>query len=225
MTLPRDQILGRLKSALDRENRPPEAARARLRDRPAGLIPERGQGAPADRLALFAAEAERVEATVARIPGPAALPREVARYLAETNQPPALRAAQSLADVDWSSQPMLKVTGGTADGADNCSISRAFGGVAETGTLVFLSGPDNPTTLNFVPPTHIAVIRAADIAGDYEAVWARLRAEAGGGAYMPRTVNWVTGPSRTADIEQTLLLGAHGPQRLHIVILDDDATP
>jgi L-lactate dehydrogenase complex protein LldG len=38
---------------------------------------------------------------------------------------------------------------------------------------------------------------------------------------MPRNVNWITGPSRTADIEQTLLLGAHGPQRLHIVIVDE----
>jgi L-lactate dehydrogenase complex protein LldG len=46
--------------------------------------------------------------------------------------------------------------------------------------------------------------------------------QAGGGAtLMPRTVNWITGPSRTADIEQTLLLGAHGPQRLHILIVND----
>ena len=121
---------------------------------------------------------------------------------------------------------MLNLTDGIAQGSDSASISRAFGGVAETGTLVFLSGPENPTTLNFVPPIHIAVIAATDIDGDYEAVWARLRAQFGpeSADFMPRTVNWITGPSRTADIEQTLLLGAHGPQQLHIIIVDDPET-
>ena len=120
---------------------------------------------------------------------------------------------------------MLERDVGIAAGADTVGLSRAFAGVAETGTLVFLSGPDNPTTVNFLPPTHIAVLRAGDLAGSYEQVWARVRAESGENAektQLPRTVNWITGPSRTADIEQTLLLGAHGPQRLHIVVVDDD---
>jgi L-lactate dehydrogenase complex protein LldG len=95
------------------------------------------------------------------------------------------------------------------------AVSHAFGGVAESGTLVLTSGRDNPTTLNFLPDTHIVVIDAKDIAGDYETLWARLR---GQGA-MPRTVNWITGPSRSADIEQTLILGAHGPRRLHVMVV------
>ena len=81
------------------------------------------------------------------------------------------------------------------------------------------SGAENPTTLNFLPDTSIVVVKAADISGDYEAVWAKIRAKFGKGA-MPRTVNYITGPSRSGDIEQKILLGAHGPRRLHIVVVD-----
>jgi len=98
------------------------------------------------------------------------------------------------------------------------AVAHAFGGVAETGTLVLVSGPGNPTTLNFLPDYAIAVVRESDITGAYETVWERLRAAYGKGV-MPRTVNWVTGPSRSGDIEQTILLGAHGPRSVHIVVV------
>jgi L-lactate dehydrogenase complex protein LldG len=96
-------------------------------------------------------------------------------------------------------------------------VSHAFGGVAETGTLIVASGPDNPTTLNFLPDTHIVVIDAKDIAGDYETVWQRVR-ETFGDA-LPRAINMITGPSRSADIGQILILGAHGPRRLHVLVV------
>jgi len=99
------------------------------------------------------------------------------------------------------------------------SVSRAFAGVAETGTLVLTSGADNPTSLNFLPDNHIVVIDAKDVAGDYEAVWPRLREKFGD--LMPRVVNLITGPSRSADIEQTLILGAHGPRRLHVIVVGE----
>ncbi len=224
----RAAILGRLKTALKRDSRPPDAARARLETPPENLVPARGRVAP-DKIGLFIQEAERVEATVARLATLDALPAAVAEYLAHHNLPTGLRVSPSLADAGWPSQPLLAVSGGRAAGLDAVGVSRAFGAVAETGTLVFLSGPDNPTTVNFLPPTHIAVVAAADIAGSYEEVWRRVRGIAAlselspgpGKTQLPRTVNWITGPSRTADIEQTLLLGAHGPQRLHIVVFDD----
>jgi L-lactate dehydrogenase complex protein LldG len=108
---------------------------------------------------------------------------------------------------------------GPTDGSDLVSLSHAEAGVAETGTLVLPSGPANPTTLSFLADTHLVMIRAADIVGDYEAVWTRLRARYGTGI-LPRTVNFITGPSRSADIEQTLLLGAHGPRRLHVLLVE-----
>src|SRR5207237_257633 len=120
----------------------------------------------------------------------------------------------------WASERTLDVTTGRSDGRQLVALSHAFGAVAETGTLVLTSGPDNPTTLNFLPDTHVVVVDAGDIAGDYEAVWERLR-ETFGAGLMPRTVNLITGPSRSADIEQMLILGAHGPRRLHVMIVGE----
>ena len=101
---------------------------------------------------------------------------------------------------------------------DAIGVSHALAGVAESGTLVLASGADNPTTLNFLPETHVVVLAAEDVVGDYETVFAMLRKRYGKAA-LPRTVNMITGPSRSGDIEQTILLGAHGPRRLHIVII------
>jgi L-lactate dehydrogenase complex protein LldG len=126
-----------------------------------------------------------------------------------------------LAAMPWS-ETTLEAATGRSDGNDPNAVSHAFGGVAESGTLAMVSGPDNPTTLNFLPDNHIVVISAADITGDYETVWRRLRDHFGKGT-MPRTVNMITGPSRSADIEQTLLLGAHGPRTLHIIIVGEPA--
>ena len=83
------------------------------------------------------------------------------------------------------------------------------------------SGPAGPTTLNFLPETHVVVLRADQVVGPYEEAWDLLRS-ARGAAGLPRTVNFVTGPSRTADIEQTIQMGAHGPRRLCILLVDDD---
>ena len=80
------------------------------------------------------------------------------------------------------------------------------------------SGPEHPTTLNFLPDTHVVVLLASQIVGSYEDAWDRLRDVDS----MPRTVNFITGPSRTGDIEQTIFLGAHGPRRMHIVLVEDD---
>ena len=225
MSASRDTILGRLKRALDRDNRAPDAARARLESPPAGLVPKRGQTEGADKINQFTEEVSKVDTTVDRVSGLQGVPGAVADYLATHNLPTKVRVAPSLESAPWESQPLLELASGVADGSDVVGLSRAFGGVAETGTLVFLSGPDNPTTVNFLPQTHIAVVGASDIEGSYEQVWRRIRAQAPdvgpGKTQLPRNVNWVTGPSRTADIEQTLLLGAHGPQRLHIIVVDD----
>jgi L-lactate dehydrogenase complex protein LldG len=127
---------------------------------------------------------------------------------------------QRLAAMPWG-ETALELSHGASDGHDLNGASAAFAAVAESGTLALCSGADNPTTINFLPDNHFVVVFARDVVADYESVWRSLRARYGKGA-MPRTLNFVTGPSRSADIEQTLLLGAHGPRRLHIVVVREE---
>jgi L-lactate dehydrogenase complex protein LldG len=199
-----------------------QAVAMRLGDHARNLVPARGSGKPADRIALFRSEAEAVQATVENAASLADVPALVADYLRRHNLPQHLRHGDdpTLTGLPWAkAAPSLHIETGPAQPADETSLSCAFAGVAETGTLILISGPDNPTTLNFLPETHVVVLPKSAIAGSYEDVWDCLRARFGE-AEMPRTVNMITGPSRTADIEQKIELGAHGPKRLHIILVD-----
>jgi L-lactate dehydrogenase complex protein LldG len=192
--------------------------RSRLAEAPAGVVPRRGQGDLGARIETFKAEAARVQATVSEVESLADAPAEVARFLRDNNCPASVRmgADERLSAMPWSATA-LDILRGASDGDDATAVSMAFAGIAETGTLALVSGPANPTTLNFLPDNHLVVLRKEDVVADYESVFGMLRAAHGKGG-APRTLNLVTGPSRSADIEQTLLLGAHGPRRLHIVI-------
>jgi L-lactate dehydrogenase complex protein LldG len=219
----REAVLGKIRRALKptaSEESRRAAVEARLAAHRANLIPARGRLDAAARVALFCAMAERVAATVRRLHSRDDIPGAVGEHLRSHNLPAEIRMGSDarLQALPWDREPNLTRLIGPSDGRDAVSLSHAFAGVAESGTLALLSGADNPTTLNFLPDTHIVVIDAADIVGDYESVWRRLRERYGEGA-MPRTVNFVTGPSRSADIEQTLILGAHGPRALHILVI------
>ena len=223
----RTAILSKIRASLkapaaDGERR--AAVANRLAQTPKGIIPARGQLPAEERVQLFRAMAEKYNATTERIETISDLPASVSAYLMARNLPAAIRigADPRLAGAPWSAEVTLEIRHGASDGEDLAAVSHAFGAVAETGTLAVLSGPDNPVTLNFLPEHHIVVLAADAIAGDMEAIWARLRAAHG--SSMPRTVNFITGPSRSADIEQTLLLGAHGPRALHIVIVGAAST-
>jgi L-lactate dehydrogenase complex protein LldG len=191
----------------------------RLRQAPKGVLPARGQVAGEERIALFRTMAEAAFATVAEVKSHADVPQAVADYLRGHNLPAAVRIGGDprLADLPWAATS-LQLSHGRSEGGDLNAVSHAFGAVAETGTIAMVSGPENPSTLNFLPDNHVVVLEAREVEGDYEALWAKVRHAYGKGV-MPRTVNWITGPSRSADIEQTLLLGAHGPRRLHIILV------
>lgn len=192
----------------------PAAVAARLDQPPQGPVPARAQVDGETAVADFIRRAEAAAAAVERLPNRDALPAAVAAQLKAVNAPARLRHAEHplLKGLDWGA---LEVSAGPGRGEDAAALSVAECGIAETGTLMMLSGADSPTTLNFLPDLHMAVIAAGAILGGLEDAFARLRAQ---GA-APRTVNFITGPSRSADIEQTLQLGAHGPRRLHVFIL------
>lgn len=216
-------ILAKIRSSLhiaaqDQERQATVANR--LAEPPVGIVPGRGQLPEEERIALFRKMAEKYSATTARVASLAELPSALCDFLRAKNLPLSVRMGSDalLRTVSWGSEPTLEIRDGASDGFDLVGISHAFGAIAETGTLALASGPDNPATVNFLPEQHIVVVRAEDVAGDMETVIGRLRQVTGRGL-MPRTLYFVTGPSRSADIEQTLLLGAHGPKGLHIVLV------
>lgn len=223
-------ILNSIRRNLRRGPLPDDAAamlRAHLDAHPRHLIPARSRLDRPGQVALFIRNVEKEFGSVARVPDHAAIPRAVADYLASQNLAPELAIAPhpELLAIPWAEHPLLKLREGRAAASDLVGLQHAYAAVAETGTLVVPSGPERPTTLNLLPETAILVLRATRLVGAYEEAWDMLRSEwedAETDGFMPRTVMLVTGPSRSADIESTLELGAHGPRRLHVLLVDDD---
>lgn len=223
MSLTRDQILGGIRAGLGRgrlDSAATATLEARLKEHRRNLVPARAAALDhAGQVALFVKMAGEVDATVAPVATVAEVPGAVADYLSRQNLPARLVMTPDpkLDDIPWDARPLLEIRKGRAEDGDAAGITASFAAIAETGTLMLTSGPERPTRNNFLPDTHVVVLRASQVVAAYEDGWDRLRAA---GA-MPRTVNFITGPSRTGDIEQRLVLGAHGPRRLHIVLIDD----
>lgn len=219
----RDTVLASVRRALgvtSREAPRRQEVEARLASHPAGVIPARAQLPPAERLELFKAMALGAASSLDHLASAAEVPGAIAAYLTARDLPlKLLRGADPrLAALPWSSAPQIDVWIGPSDGRQLVGLSHAFAGIAESSTLVLFSGADNPTTLNFLPDHHLVVLEAKDVVADYETAWARVRAQFPDGQ-LPRAINMITGPSRSADIEQTLLLGAHGPRSLHVLLV------
>ncbi len=220
----RAAVMASIRRGLRRGPLPPDIAaalRGRLAAHPRHLIPARSRLAHAGQVTLFIANVKKEFGSVARVADMDAVPSAVADYLAAQNLPSELVAAPhpELQAIAWSTHPLLRVREGRAGPGDAVSLQHAFAGIAETGTLMLPSSPGRPTTLNLLADTEIVLLRAGRIVGAYEEAWDLLRAEIGA---MPRNVMLVTGPSRSADIEQTLELGAHGPRRLHVVVVEGE---
>lgn len=219
----RSTVLGAIRRALtvnadDAERL--DAVNQRIAAHKRNLVPARGQLPDQKRVQLFRDMLVSVNATHADVARLEEVPDALSNFLRTHNLEPRFRMGRDgyLRGLPWHRIPSLTRLEGPAEPLDECSLSRAFGGVAETGTLVMTSGPSNPVTLNFLPENHVVVVEAQRIVGSYEEIWQRLRFLNGDGI-MPRTVNMITGPSRTADIEQSIQLGAHGPRRLHVIIV------
>jgi L-lactate dehydrogenase complex protein LldG len=219
----RDAILSKIRASLGEKSAGEDARRRglvaeRLNGHPQGIVPA-SQDAGKGIVAQFVKKATEAAASVEVVKrGEAGA--AITKFLRDHNLPQTLRrgADPRLSKIAWP-KGGPQIVDGPSDGRDLSGLSHAFAGVSETGTLLLTSGPENPTTINFLPENHVVLVEASDIEANYEAAFARLRKKDGGA--MPRTVNMITGPSRSADIEQTLILGAHGPVRLHIVVVED----
>ena len=211
----RRRILDRIRRAQGRGGAPSPGERRAVDDwiarRAVGPQPTVG----ADRVLHFEAQAARMSSTTERVPAMAAVPAAVARYLESHSLPKRAVCWSTLGDLDWAGAG-LHVESRRPQGDDLVGISGAFVAIAETGTLMMLSGPDTPASMHLLPETHVAVVPAERVVAHYEDGFALARAERG---RLPRATNLVSGPSRTGDIEQTIVLGAHGPYRVHVVIV------
>ncbi len=225
----KEAILGTIRRGLKRGPLPADQRamlEGRLAAHPRHIIPARSRLPRAEQVALFIRNVEKEFGSVERVADAAAVPAAIADYLAAQNLAPrfALAPHPELEALPWSDRPLLQYEARRGEASDAVSVQHGYAGIAETGTLMLPSDPTRPTTLNLLPDTAIVVLRASAVAGAFEEAWDRLRdrRDAMTGGFMPRNVMFVTGPSRSADIEQTLELGAHGPRRLHIVLVDDD---
>jgi L-lactate dehydrogenase complex protein LldG len=210
----RDDILGRVRAALGRRGIEPAtvrgAAGALLADLPS-TRPDLPAGSLVEAF-IARVTSPKVAATAGRIDTEAALPDAVAAYLEERGlrKAIALQPHGVLQSLDWSG---FELRPGVAPD-EVAAVGMARGGIAETGSLVFHSGSDSPVLSNFLPLHHIVMLRSADIVAYLEDYAASVAGQA-----MPRNVNLITGASGTTDIEGSLVLGAHGPRYMHVVVV------
>jgi L-lactate dehydrogenase complex protein LldG len=212
----RKNILGRIRRARGRgASRPSEAELEHLETyleaRRRGPIPR----LVGDLVELFRERAESMQSTTEVVPGESAAPAALARYLDARGLPRAGCMWLSLAHIDWRGGG-LDMQARPAHPDDAVGVTGAFAALAETGTLMLLSGPDAPATVSLLPETHIAIVPASRVVAHMEDAWDMARAACG---VLPRAVTFISGPSRTGDIEQKMVLGAHGPRNVHIVIV------
>ncbi len=211
----RDRILARIRRAQGRSASAAQhelsAAETWINARQRGPLPL----VAGDLLAHFRAQAEAMQSTLDEVAHMADVPSAAAHYLQSNGLSVSGCVWPALADHDWMGAG-LALEARAARDADAIGITGAFAAIAETGTLMLLSGPATPASASLLPETHIAVVPVHRIVPRMEDAWALLRAECG---MPPRAVNFISGPSRTADIEQTIVIGAHGPCRVHIILV------
>ena len=165
-------------------------------------------------VSTFIEQAEKVEAKVRHIASLSDLPEAVADYLRDNNLPAriCLPSTSALNRLDW---PRTVEIAQSLPGIDETAVSLAAFGIAETGTLVHAASANTPASWHFRPGLEIVAVRRSLILSTLEDVLDRL-------GEIPSTLNLVSGPSRTADIEQTLEVGAHGPKGLLVLVIDGE---
>lgn len=215
----RRRILSRIRAAQGRTNhsreREEDSTRNYVAQRPVGPQPDIGE----DHIARFVQQSERLSTTIDRAATLDDVPGLVASYLRTRGLVNRAVIWPSFSGLDWSSVGLsVEARAPVRDdpAPDLVGITGCFAAVAETGTLALLSGPETPASMALLPETHIAVVPCGRIVAYMEDAFALLRHEHG---QPPRALNFISGPSRTGDIEQTIVLGAHGPYRVHVILV------
>jgi len=211
----RQAIFERIRKAQGRSAEVTDEERAAVRNylarHPVGPQPAVG----GDLVAHFIEQARRMSDTVERVASRDEVPAAVARYLDAEGIARKVIGWDGLMGLDWRAAG-IEFAARPPENLDKVGITGCFCAVAETGTLMLLSGPETFASASLLPETHIAIVETDRIVAAMEDAFALARAERG---ELPRATNFISGPSRTADIEQTIVLGAHGPYRVHVVLV------
>ncbi len=211
----RDNILRRIRAANGREAgnsaTQRDAILARLDAHARGPLPTMDW----EPVARFKERCSALMSTVDEVCSLAEVPQALASYVKEKNLPTAGACWPEFGELDWAGAG-LAIEARPSHGDDKLGITGAFCALAENGTLMLLSGENTHATTSLLPENHVAIVAASRIVKAMEDGWDLLRREHGG---LPRQVNFVSGPSRTADIEMTLVIGAHGPFRVHVIVV------
>ncbi len=170
-----------------------------------------------DIVAQFKQRSLKLSSNVMQVASISDVPKVLAAFLAEQGLPAEGVCWPELARLNWRSAG-LDIEARPALDRDLLGITGAYCAIAETGTLMMLSGPLTHARSSLLPETHVAILNLNRIVATMEDAWDLLRKE---WRIPPRTVNFISGPSRTADIEQTLTLGAHGPYRVAVILIED----
>ncbi|MCA2997246.1 MAG: lactate utilization protein C [Rhodocyclaceae bacterium] len=212
----RENILQRIRAQSGRQGETNDAERAAAREHIAkharSPLPSIAQGDP---VTGFIAECARVKTSVEQVASLQAVPQAAARYLSENALQMHAVGWSALASLDWQGAG-IDFEDRLANKDDLVGITDCFCAIGETGTLLLLSSPTTPKLHALLPETHICVVSRARIVTCMEDAFGLLRKERG---ELPRATFFVSGPSRTADIEQTIVIGAHGPYRVHVLLV------
>jgi L-lactate dehydrogenase complex protein LldG len=214
----RENILARIRKAQGRPGAEPgEAEMALVRETIARreVGPQPAFAHAPDRVAQFRKECDRQGTTHTALASEAEIPAEVARYLDSAGLAKSIVGWREFAGLDWAAAGVA-FDGRPATGDDATGLTGCFCSIAETGTVLLLSSPATPKVTALLPETHFCIVRTSRMLDTMEDSFALLRREVGD---PPRSVFFVSGPSRTADIEQTIVIGAHGPYRVHVILV------
>jgi L-lactate dehydrogenase complex protein LldG len=212
MSRARDDILAGIRTRLGVSARSPTDALAAERAR---LLPPAFVRTAPDLAVLFMEKLKTTAAGISLLPSVAGLPQHIAELLHERGLPPVLHLAE---------EPVLRALGWQGAGIQlrdglelmrsGTVVSGGAAGVAETGSLLITTaGPTQPEH-NLFAELHVVVIERSRIVATIEDAWCVATA-----AGVPRGILFVSGPSRTGDIEMTLELGVHGALAVHVVLI------
>lgn len=220
----RDRIFARIRAAQGRTHQPTQGERAAVAD----YLERHPQGPrplpAADLVEAFLLQAQRMASTVDRVATMDEVPAATRRFLDSLNLVQRAVAWDALGTLPWQDagialecRPPLREVEADRDHGDLVGITGCFCAIAETGSLMLLSGPATFASAALLPETHIAVVPRSRVVAGLEDAFALVRSERG---ELPRATNIISGPSRTGDIEQTIVLGAHGPYRVHVILVE-----